>query len=88
MQIPPIQPSSKTKLTLRRDGPRAWLLSNSMTSTDVGGVRYQHTPDGNHYRPWMFVDGAPQDVGEPVAQLAMAARTVASALALAAIQKK
>jgi DNA/RNA-binding domain of Phe-tRNA-synthetase-like protein len=74
----PVLPASATKLTLRTSGPRAWLLSDA-TGADVGGITYQHAPDGLHCRGWVFRDGTRHDVGEPTAQLAMTARAIKSA---------
>jgi DNA/RNA-binding domain of Phe-tRNA-synthetase-like protein len=74
----PVLPASAAKLTLRTSGPRAWLL-NDATGADVGGITYQHAPDGLHYRAWVFRDGARHDVGEPTAQLVMAARALEGA---------
>lgn len=74
--------ASPAHLTLRRDGPRAWIMSNA-NGADMGGIEYQHDADGNHYGAWVYADGVRHDVGEPVAQLAMAARSVADALAKA-----
>jgi hypothetical protein len=69
-------------LKIQRDGPRAWRLSDPYDGADVGGVDYIHAADGNHYRPWLFVDGTRHDVGDPVPQLPMAARAVEQARAV------
>ena len=74
---PPLVPPSK--LTLRTNGPRAWMLRDASTGADVGGIDYQHAQDGNHYRPWLFIDGVRHDVGDCAPQLAIAARAVADA---------
>jgi hypothetical protein len=66
----------QNQLKMRRDGVRAWLLYDAATGAEIGGIRYEHAPDGNHYRPWMLIDGARRDLGEPLPQLAMAARAV------------
>ena len=65
-------------MTLRRTSANEWLLTDAVTGRDVGSITYEHAADGNHYRLWLFVDGARQDVGEPVAQLAIAAREFAN----------
>ena len=65
-----------TELKLRRTTPNAWVLTDAVTGADVGGIDYVHDADGNHYRAWMFVDGTRQHVGEPLAQLTMAAKAV------------
>jgi hypothetical protein len=70
----------RNRLKMRRDGPDAWRLSDATTGVDVGGIQYAHAADGDHYRPWLFVDGARRAIGKPLPQLAMAARAVADAL--------
>lgn len=69
------------RLTLRRDGPAAWRLSDTASDVDVGGIDYVHAADGRHYRPWLLVDGVRQDVGEAVSQLDMAAKVIDDVLA-------
>lgn len=69
----------QNRLKMRRDGACAWLLCDGATGVDVGGIEYEHAADGNHYRPWLFVDGARCILGEPLPQLAMAARAVDAA---------
>ena len=66
-------------LRIRRSGASEWLLRDTQSETDVGGVHYNHDPDGNHYRAWLIVDGAQRDVGNALPQLAMAARAVEDA---------
>jgi hypothetical protein len=68
------------RLKIRRDGARAWLLSDAITGFDIGGVRYEHAPDGQHYRPWLFVEGVRRTLDHRLPQLAMAARAVEDAL--------
>ena len=68
-----------TKLQMRRDGARAWLLSDPVTGANVGGIDYEHSADGNHYRPWLLTDGARRALGQPLPQLAMAARAIEAA---------
>ena len=67
-------------LVIRTYGPRDWRLAFAAVGRDVGGIDYKHDAGGNHYRPWMFVNGTRQDVGEPLPQLTMAVRAVADAL--------
>jgi hypothetical protein len=62
---------------LRRSRQNEWTLADEA----AGGIDYVHDADGDHYRPWLLVDGVRRDVGEPLAQLAMAARAVSDALA-------
>jgi hypothetical protein len=64
------------RLKMRRDGVAAWLLCDAATGADIGGIQYVHASDGNHYRPWLLVDGVRSALGEPLPQLAMAARAV------------
>ncbi len=64
------------RLKMRRDGASAWLLYDAATGADVGGIRYEHAADGNHYVPWVLVDGSRRILGKPHPQLAMAARAV------------
>ena len=66
----------RNRMKMRRDGARAWLLYDAATGADIGGIQYEHAPDGNHYRPWLLVDGARRILGKPLPQLAMAARAV------------
>ena len=69
------------KLTLRRDGPGSWVLSDPATGHDLGGIAYVHAADGNHYRPWRNVDGKRQGDGEAAPQLGMAVQAVTDAIA-------
>lgn len=71
----------RTRLKMRRDGVSAWLLYDAVTGADIGGIQYEHASDGNHYRPYLLVDGARRNFGEPLPQLAMAARAVDDARA-------
>ena len=64
------------RLKVRRDGVRAWLLFDATTGAEIGGIQYEHAADGNHYQPWMLIDGARRMLGQPLPQLAMAARAV------------
>jgi hypothetical protein len=66
----------QNRLKMRRDGACAWLLFDAATGADIGGIQYLHSSDGNHYRPWLLVDNARTALGEPLPQLAMAARAV------------
>jgi hypothetical protein len=63
-------------LKLQRDGASAWRLFDKVTGAAVGGIRYVHAADGNHYQLWLLVDGAAVDLEERLPQLAMAARAV------------
>lgn len=61
---------------MRRNGATGWLLSDPTTGTDIGGIDYVHSPDGNHYRPWLYIDGARRSLDTALPQLAMAARVL------------
>ncbi len=74
-------------LVMRRDGSRAWLLADAVSGADVGGIRYEHAGNGNHYRPWVLINGVARDLGEPLPQLAMAARAVEHEVARASGRK-
>lgn len=65
---------------LRRDGAQAWVLVDAAGALDVGAVTYNHAADGNHYRPWVMIDGIRHGCGDAVPQLAMAARAVEAAV--------
>lgn len=66
---------NNSRLRLKPNGPRSWLLETD-EGCAVGGIEYVHAADGNHYQPWVMVDGARADLGEPSPQLAMAARAI------------
>jgi hypothetical protein len=68
------------RLKLRRDSARAWLLFDASTGVEIGGVQYEHAPDGNHYRPLLFVDDVRRPLDHPLPQLAMSARAAEEAL--------
>ncbi len=68
------------RLKMRRDGARDWLLYDAATGTVMGGIQYEHSSDGNHYRPWLLVGHARRRLGQPLPQLAMAARAVEESL--------
>lgn len=72
------------RLKIQRNGAHAWLLFDASTGVEVGGVQYEHAPDGNHYRAWLLVDGARRSLDDTLPQLAMAARAVDAARAAAA----
>lgn len=67
-------------LKIRRNGTRAWLISDARTGVEIGGIQYEHAPDGNHYRPWLLVDGDRCCLEHSLPQLEMAARAVEEAL--------
>ncbi len=64
------------RMKVRRDGVRAWLLFDAKTGAEIGGIQYEHAADGNHYQPWMLINGSRRMLGQPLPQLAMAARAV------------
>lgn len=67
------------ELKLRRTSPNEWSLTDT-NGVGIGSIVYVHAADGNPYQTWVLRDGAQQPVGEPLAQLAMAARGVEEAL--------
>ena len=68
------------RLKIRRHGARAWLLSDKSTGVEIGGIQYEHAPDGNHYQPWILVDGDRRTLDLALPQLDMAARAIEDAL--------
>jgi hypothetical protein len=70
-------PEADKPLKIRTDGPATWLLADALTGQDVGGIFYCHDKDGNHYQPWLLVDGVRTGLAEKHAQLGSAARAVA-----------
>ena len=68
------------KLTVRRDGPGSWVMSDPATGHDIGCIAYMHAADGNHYRSWRCVDDVRRGIGEAVPQLAMAVRAFEDAI--------
>jgi hypothetical protein len=75
-------------LTLHRDGAAAWRLTVAPSGLVVGGIRYEHARDGNHYRTWLYTAGEACDFGEPLPQLAMAARAVETEVAAIAARNR
>ncbi len=63
-------------LRIRRSGASDWRLADATSGMDVGAIRYVHAGDGHHYRMALIVDGTLQDFGQPLEQLAMAAREI------------
>jgi hypothetical protein len=54
------QPS---RLGIRVEDKRTWILTDQFDGSDMGGVTYQHDSHGNQYQPWLLVDGARTDTG-------------------------
>ena len=67
------QPS---RLGIRLENARTWILTDRFDGSDVGGVTYQHDSHGNHYQPWLLVDGARTDISTPLSQLDQAAHEI------------
>ncbi len=69
-----------SRLGIRVEDGQTWILTDRFTGSDVGGVTYQHNSHGDHYQPWLLVDGARTDIGIPLSQLGQAAREIESEL--------
>jgi hypothetical protein len=67
------QPS---RLGIRVENAQTWILTDRFDGSDVGGVTYQHDSHGNHYQPWLLVDGARTEISMPVSQLDQAAQEI------------
>jgi hypothetical protein len=67
------QPS---RLCIRVENAQTWILTDRFDGIDVGGVNYQHDGHGNHYKPWLLVDGVRTDISVPVSQLNQAAQEI------------
>ncbi len=61
---------------MRVENPTTWILNDLSSGADIGGVTYVHSALGDHYRPWLLIEGARFEVGKPVSQLVQAAREV------------
>ena len=68
--------SRPLRLELRVENQRTWILTDRLTDTDVGGVTYQHSNHGDHYQPWLLVDGVRTKIGRPLSQLGQAAQEI------------
>jgi hypothetical protein len=67
------QPS---RLSIRVEDAQTWILTDRFDGSDVGGVTYQHDGHGNHYQPWLSVDGVRTEISRPVSQLDHAAQEI------------
>lgn len=65
-----------SRLGIRIENGQTWILTDRFSGSDVGGVTYQHNSHGDHYQPWLLVDGARIEVGTPLSQLGQAAQEV------------
>jgi hypothetical protein len=65
-----------TRLEIRVEERQTWILTDRLTGIDVGGVTYQHSSHGDHYQPWLLVDGARTMIGRPGSQLGQAAQEI------------
>lgn len=68
--------SRPSRLEIRREDRQTWILADRLTGIDVGGVTYQHSKHGDHYQPWLLVDGARTNFGMPLPQLGQAAQEI------------
>ena len=64
------------RLEIRVESTQTWILSDRLTGADVGGVTYQHSSHGDHYKPWVLVDGVRTKIGRPGSQLGQAAQEI------------
>jgi hypothetical protein len=64
------------RLAIRTENGQTWILTDRFTGNDVGGVTYQHNGHGDHYQPWLLIDGARSEIGSPLAQLGQAAEEI------------
>ena len=74
------QPKRRGKLTIRVESTSTWIVTDRLGGQAIGGVSYQHDVDGNHYRPWQWLDGVREYVGAPVPQLALAIQAIENGL--------
>jgi hypothetical protein len=63
-----------SRLEIRVENTQTWILSDRLTGIDVGGVTYQHSSHGDHYQPWLLIDGVRTKIGRPGSQLGQAAQ--------------
>ncbi len=63
-------------LAIRVENRQTWILTDRSTGNDVGGVTYRHSAQGDHYQPWLLVDGTRTEIGMPLPQLGQAAREI------------
>jgi hypothetical protein len=75
------QPS---RLGMRVENAQTWILSDRFDGSDVGGVTYLHDSRGNHYQPWLLVNGVRTEISVPVSQLGQAAQEIEDELLMRA----
>ena len=68
--------SRPSRLGIRIENGQTWILTDRITGSDIGGVTYQHNSHGDHYQPWLFIDGARTKIGAPLSQLRQAAQEI------------
>lgn len=68
--------SRPSPLAIRVENRQTWILTDRATGSDVGGVTYRHSGRGDHYQPWLLVDGMRTEIGPPLSQLGQAAREI------------
>jgi hypothetical protein len=64
------------RLDIRIENSQTWVLTDCLTGDVVGGITYRHNSNGDHYRPWLLMNGEHCEFGAPVAQLSQAAEAI------------
>lgn len=65
-----------SRLGIRVEDRQTWILTDPLTGIDVGAVTYQHSSHGDHYQPWLLIDGARIKVDGLLSQLGQAAQEI------------
>lgn len=63
---------------IRVENRQTWILYDRSTGNEVGGVSYKHSNHGDHYQPWLLLEGKRVLIGAPLSQLGQAAREIES----------
>ena len=66
----------RSRLDVRVENSQTWILTDRLTGSDLGGVTYKHNICGDHYQPWLMVDGVRTEIGMPLSQLNQAAEEI------------
>jgi hypothetical protein len=66
----------QSQFGVRVEDGQIWILTDRLTDIDVGGVTYRHNSHGDHYQPWLLVDGVRNEIGIPLSQLGQAAQEI------------
>lgn len=64
------------RFSIRVENGHTWILSDRFIGSDVGGVTHHHNGHGDHYQPWLLVDGSRIEIGTPLSQLDQAAQEI------------